>query len=1381
MEALDSTIRNGSLQEREKWSAYYSELPILEEDKYTAQFNKEFSDCISELLPDGGTTLEAGCGGGWQSLALKQRGGFETALLDFSAEALLYAKKIFDQRRLCARFIEGDLTELGIPEFDLVFNAGVLEHYSFEDQVKLVRGMVSRTRHYVMVLVPNRQCFWYWIWRQLRSTRGGWPWGKEVPVASLAPVFEAAGIQLIGERYFGAEWTESFISECTEKEIGLREQAVLLHRSHIIPVSGKAYLVAALGTVRGDERIAKSWHREGSPIAENNSISLLTSALSDALALHRAQGPKDQPGADVIVVERNLWAQERRALVATIDAITCQTADLQAEKRAFAERIKALEQTVIQLGSDSALQRTNAEVSRSLLEERASRTVEDRAELVRINAHNLTLEQDLSRVTAEYTVARRLLHEMETRVAEDRSRFESVMARMHKQHGEFAAQLEHFRTLKYAAELATSSSATQNLQGQLAAVENDRNALKAEIGRVVARNTAVEQQISEATLQLSEVKAACDLKDSFTKQASVNAYRLEEEVQGIRQAALTALTRFDLALTDLLSTVRSQRAWRVMLFIRKAYTLWMRRGWLGKLSALRLPLELLPGREALLDPYDIGFPNVWDFLPESISKRGSDPRSAPTIETPAVARYDVIVLPLFDFEFRFQRPQQIASGLARSGHRVFWVSPSRFLQDQQGLAIETIPLRDNVFEVRLPGHRLNIYTDELPAQRSAQLAESLTDLYRMNNIGEALVLIQFPFWRQVGLALKSQFGGIIAYDCMDDWRNWTADPRISSFALGEERQLALEADIVLATSAELQQRLEAEVGRQALRLRNAADFEFFRTTPVTDLFAGLQRPIIGYYGALANWVDIGLLADVARQRPNYSLVVIGEVHDTDVTPLRRLQNVHLLGEKPYRMLPAYLSGFDVCVLPFLLNRLTQAVDPVKIYEYLSQGKPVVATPLPEVRDHRDVLYLANNQDEFVAQIDRALKEDSGVRHAARIEYAAANSWSDRIERLHEAVREAFPLVSILVVSHQSREYLKPFLASLRRNTAYPNYEVIVVDNASNDGSAEFLDEYSAGFSQMHVIRLETNRGFAAGNNLAAKTARGEFLVFLNADTIVTWNWLDRLMRPFRIGLDIGMTAPVTNFSGNETRIECRYRNVTELEEFAKERSSSEFGNVLELAMVPLLCAAVSRKAWNEVGELDEQFGLGMFEDDDWSHRMTQCGYRLVAVEDCFVHHFGNGSFTKLPHDQAVAIFERNRAYFESKWGVKWTPHKMRPGVRPVTDVDRVSPDRFMQRSDGKTRRSCTAILLRLRPDHVEIGGSVNKQPEGASALVVECEGASPGTAIKFGQLILQTAYGNATLLSAILPPEFSQSAGSVRVTLVNDFGESNGLTFMVGA
>src|SRR5260370_30979817 len=129
--------------EKEKWNAYYASLGAPEEDEITRRFNTEFCTYIDDLLPAGGRILEAGCGGGWQSLALARSGRFQSTLLDFSPAALSYAACVFAHAGLHTDCVAADLITLGVPGYDLVFNAGVLEHYPLEEQAALLRGMAS--------------------------------------------------------------------------------------------------------------------------------------------------------------------------------------------------------------------------------------------------------------------------------------------------------------------------------------------------------------------------------------------------------------------------------------------------------------------------------------------------------------------------------------------------------------------------------------------------------------------------------------------------------------------------------------------------------------------------------------------------------------------------------------------------------------------------------------------------------------------------------------------------------------------------------------------------------------------------------------------------------------------------------------------------------------------------------------------------------------------------------------------------------------------------------------------------------------------------------------------------------------------------------------
>jgi len=472
----------------------------------------------------------------------------------------------------------------------------------------------------------------------------------------------------------------------------------------------------------------------------------------------------------------------------------------------------------------------------------------------------------------------------------------------------------------------------------------------------------------------------------------------------------------------------------------------------------------------------------------------------------------------------------------------------------------------------------------------------------------------------------------------------------------QEEGLSKISNLVIVSSQKLYH-LQKQLVDKVIQVGNGTDFNHFSQLTRNHLLAHIPKPIIGYYGAISDWFDMDLIKQAALSRPDWSFVLIGSTYGASLNGVERISNIYLLGEKPYEELPGYLYWFDVCCIPFKLNELTEATNPVKLYEYLSAGKPVVATRLPELKEYSRYLYLADGVRDFVSNVEEALEEDDPERRNQRIEFAKGNSWDQRFSVIQEAVKGIFPKVSIIIVSFNNLQYLKPCIESIFEYSNYPNIEVIAVDNGSMDGSAEYLKgEKEEG--RIEAILNPKNFGFAKANNQGIQLSSGEYIILLNDDVIVTQNWISRLIS-YLNHPHIGIVGPVTNEIGNEAKIETTYSSIDEMRKWAVEYTRRHKNRYFEIKMLALFCVAFKKSLLDEVGLLDERFEIGMFEDDDFSLRIKEAGYKTICAEDIFIHHFGKASFKKLEEEEYLRIFNKNKELFESKWNMKWEPHKYR--------------------------------------------------------------------------------------------------------------------------
>ena len=246
---------------------------------------------------------------------------------------------------------------------------------------------------------------------------------------------------------------------------------------------------------------------------------------------------------------------------------------------------------------------------------------------------------------------------------------------------------------------------------------------------------------------------------------------------------------------------------------------------------------------------------------------------------------------------------------------------------------------------------------------------------------------------------------LVVYYCYDDFTLWPGVEKDT--VLNMERTLLNKADLVLATSVELQRTRQGMRGSTRL-FPHGVDVRHFSSSAHPDLavaeeFAHATKPVIGYFGLLDDRIDYDLLKAMAVAHPEWILALVGPVQ-TKVSTLRHLPNVWLMGKVPYSDLPRYVKAFSVCIMPYVVNDLTNSISPLKMREYLATGKPVVSTDVADAKRFNSALRVAEGRNAFIRSVEVALENGvSSQEQVARTEALRGQSWEDKARELLELV------------------------------------------------------------------------------------------------------------------------------------------------------------------------------------------------------------------------------------------------------------------------------------------------------------------------------------------------------------------------------------------
>jgi len=333
----------------------------------------------------------------------------------------------------------------------------------------------------------------------------------------------------------------------------------------------------------------------------------------------------------------------------------------------------------------------------------------------------------------------------------------------------------------------------------------------------------------------------------------------------------------------------------------------------------------------------------------------------------------IVFPPSLDWNVQlFQRPQQMALALAKQGALVFYIQPK---PDHKKQPFQLV--------------RKRLYLCHVHVDTFQILSNPLIYLLTWNS------------------RYASQFiHPRILYDYVDDINAFFGDHQ--KHVKGHQ-YLLQKANYILATARKLVDEvylLRPDVifspnGVEYEQFARAARKEFSSAPSDMQAILSKSNPVIGYYGALARWFDYDLLKRVATLRPDYQFVLIGPDYDGTVklSGILNIKNIYWLGVKPYEELPQYLQYFDVATIPFIVNDITHATSPLKLFEYMAGEKPIVITPMKESMQYSGVL-IGENSEQFAQKLDLALKmRENGTYLNLLRQTALENTWVRRAEEI----------------------------------------------------------------------------------------------------------------------------------------------------------------------------------------------------------------------------------------------------------------------------------------------------------------------------------------------------------------------------------------------
>lgn len=503
------------------------------------------------------------------------------------------------------------------------------------------------------------------------------------------------------------------------------------------------------------------------------------------------------------------------------------------------------------------------------------------------------------------------------------------------------------------------------------------------------------------------------------------------------------------------------------------------------------------------------------------------------------------------------------------------------------------------------------------------------------------------------LALAKIKKAKVIYENIDNWETSLG----SMFFNRKTLEMMLKnADMIVATAKKLVSQTEGYIKefcnekKEVYYLPNAVDDEIFeprkKYEKPEDLIIG-EKTLL-YYGSLwGEWFDWDIIENVAKSNEKISVNLIGDASGIPQIVSKMPKNVHFLGIKKQIELPAYLKYSDFALLPFKIGKIGDYVSPLKIFEYISMNTPVLATTLPDIKNYPNVFSSCNAED-WINQINTNIKSEENIQKS-RDEFIYNNNWYNRCTKMLDVLfpnnskkigKNLYGQVSIVVLNYNNKNVIFNCIDTLIRFNERYNYQIIVVDNMSTDGSYEILEEKY--YNKITLIR-NTKNGCSSGRNLGVKSATGKYILFLDSDEwILNKYWLDSYLNLISNNENIGAIGWGAGWFNSKG---FSYKVVDAYEHFYMPPNSIARSDIGYLATCGFI---IEKELFYKIGEFDLNYDPTCYEDTDLSLNVRNAGKEIYYSKYLGVGHLPHQT-TKSGTSGHDKLIREKGEYFISKW------------------------------------------------------------------------------------------------------------------------------------